>query len=39
LHVFSHMWKTDLKDKHINKYKHDRVYVCVCMCVCNKGTV
>jgi hypothetical protein len=25
-HVFFHMWKLDLKDKHIHKYIHDHIY-------------
>jgi hypothetical protein len=28
LHVFSHIWKTDSKDKHIHNYKHV-IYICV----------
>jgi hypothetical protein len=25
LHVFSHMWKTDPKDKHMHKKTHDHI--------------
>jgi hypothetical protein len=28
-HVFSYMWKTDLKDKCIHKHKHDYIYIYV----------
>jgi hypothetical protein len=27
LHVFSHMWKTNPKDKHIYKNKHDHIQI------------
>jgi hypothetical protein len=26
-HVFSHMWKTEPKDKYIHKYKHNPMYL------------
>jgi hypothetical protein len=31
LHVFSHVWKIDSKDKCIHKYKHD--HICTDSCV------
>jgi hypothetical protein len=36
-HVFSHMWKLDLKDRHIHKYIHDSTYTYI-EYVCNIGT-
>jgi hypothetical protein len=36
-HVFSHMWKTDPKDKHIHKNKCDHIWTYI-EHVCNNGT-
>jgi hypothetical protein len=33
IHIFSHMWELDLKDKCIHDYKHD-IYTHTHTCVC-----
>jgi hypothetical protein len=40
-HAFSNMWKIDLINKCIHKYKCTHIYVCIHIytCSCNSGTV
>jgi hypothetical protein len=32
-HVFSHMWKTDPKDRCVHEYKHDHVHIYIEKCL------
>jgi hypothetical protein len=37
-HIFSHMWKTDPKDKHMHKTKHNHIHLYI-EHVCNSGII